>query len=160
MRNAPYVLDAGLHRRLVDSLYVEAMVMADEARGYFDKLGAVDRENLEPMQRILFSCESLKVTTRLMHVIAWLLAQRAWQRGEIDSEALADERFRLGDAAATDGESIAAFPFAAKALIEGSTDLYDRVARFEAQMIAGRNSAHDGRQSPSQDLIDRLVRSL
>src|SRR3546814_1173266 len=28
--------DQGLHRRLVDGLYVEAMVMADEERAYFD----------------------------------------------------------------------------------------------------------------------------
>lgn len=59
-----------LHRRLVDSLYVEAMVLADEARGYFDQLGRDERDALEALSRVAFSCESLKVTTRLMHVIA------------------------------------------------------------------------------------------
>lgn len=160
MRSTLYGLDAGLHRRLVDSLYVEAMVMADEARAYFDKAGAADRETLEPMNRIIFSCESLKVTTRLMHVIAWLLAQRAWQRGEIDSEVLADERFKLGEASTTDAHTISHFPFAARSLIDGSADLYERVARFEARMMAGRTRTSIDAQSPAQALMDRLAKSL
>ena len=66
-----------VHRRLIDSLYTEAMLLADEARGYFDEVGREQRDMLGAMDRVVFSCESLKVTTRLMHVIAWLLTQRA-----------------------------------------------------------------------------------
>lgn len=160
MNSKLYGLDAGVHRRLVDSLYIEAMVLADEARTYFDRDGAADRETLEPMTRILFSCESLKVTTRLMHVIAWLLAQRAWQRGEIDADTLMSERFTLGEAAATDPITVDRFPFAARALIESSADLYDRVARFEARVMAGQNASFDNEKSPTHSLIDRLTRSL
>lgn len=160
MQPTLYGLDVGLHRRLVDSLYVEAMVMADEARAYFDRAGATDREALQPIGRITFSCESLKVTTRLMHVIAWLLAQRAWQRGEIDSETLGDDRFRLGEAAASDSDTTAEFPFAARALIDGSMDLYNRVDRLEGRMMAGRREKSTGSQGPAQALMDRLARSL
>lgn len=160
MHSTVHGLDVGLHRRLVDSLYIEAMVMADEARAYFDREGTVDRDALDPLARITFTCESLKVTTRLMHVIAWLLAQRAWQRGEIDVETLGDERFRLGDAAVSDLPQFEHFAFPAKALIEGSMDLYDRVARFEARMMAGRKQKPHNVQSPAQALIDRLARSL
>ena len=74
MRDAPH---SRMHRRLIDSLYVESMLLADEARGYFDEAGRADRESLDALSRVLFSCESMKVTTRLMHVIAWLLTQRA-----------------------------------------------------------------------------------
>jgi regulator of CtrA degradation len=49
--------------KLIDSLYVEAMVLADEARAYFDQNGRGDRLGLEPILRVGFSCESLKVTT-------------------------------------------------------------------------------------------------
>ena len=72
-----------MHSRLVDSLYVEAMLLADEARGYFDNAGKHERDGLDALGRVSFSCESLKVTTRLMHIIAWLLTQRAVQAGEI-----------------------------------------------------------------------------
>ena len=160
MPGSSYMLDTALHRRLVDSLYVEAMVMADEARAYFDRPGTADRETLEPMSRIVFSCESLKVTTRLMHVIAWLLGQRAWQRGEIDIVTLQEERFSLGEATATDPRTVADFPFSAKALIEGSSDLYDRVKRLEARLWEGRTQSPALRPSPAHMLIDRLSQSF
>ena len=79
-------LQDGISRRLVDSLYVEAMLLADEARGYFDAAGRADRDDLPPLLRVGFSCESLRVTTRLMHVIAWLLVRRALASGEIGAE--------------------------------------------------------------------------
>ena len=74
-----------LPAKLIDSLYVEAMVLADEARAYFDEHGRSDRLSLDPIVRVGFSCESLKVTTRLMHVIAWLLTQRAVEAGELSA---------------------------------------------------------------------------
>ena len=38
---------------------------------------------LEPFARVGFACESLKVTTRIMHIVAWLLTQRAVESGEL-----------------------------------------------------------------------------
>lgn len=145
--------DRGLHRRLVDGLYVEAMVMADEARAYFDLRERADPETDDPVRRVAFACESLKVTTRLMHIIAWLLSQRAWQRGEIDDAELMDEKYHLGHAAGTDPAMTAAFPFAARALIEASQDLYDRVARLQERMGLPRSQAP---HSPARALMDRL----
>lgn len=54
--------------KLVDGLYTESMLLADEARSYFDS----DRARSISLAEVAvaFSCESLKVTTRLMHVIA------------------------------------------------------------------------------------------
>ena len=66
--------------RVIDSLYTEAMLLADEARSYFDDAGRDDRLALEPFVRVSFACESLKVTTRIMHIVAWLLTQRAIER--------------------------------------------------------------------------------
>src|SRR5918998_3453475 len=86
---------SALTPKLIDSLYVEAMVLADEARSYFDSCGRDDRLALDPVDRVGFSCESLKVTTRLMHVIAWLLTQRAVAAGELTS-AQAGEPDRRG----------------------------------------------------------------
>src|SRR6476619_1668895 len=71
--------------RLIDSLYTEAMLLADEARSYFDDAGREERSPLEPFARVGFACESLKVTTRVMHIVAWLLTQRAIETGEIAS---------------------------------------------------------------------------
>src|SRR3546814_10232754 len=90
--------DSRIHRKLIDSLYVEAMLLADEARAYFDEGGRSDREALDPLARVAFSCESLKVTTRLMHVIAWLLTQRAVAAGELPPRDALHPSRRLGAA--------------------------------------------------------------
>ena len=87
--------------------------MADEARSYFDADEAGQFAADDPLRRVSFACESLKVTTRLMHIIAWLLSQRAWQRGEIGDADVADEKYRLGRATATDPGIAGDFPFAA-----------------------------------------------
>lgn len=149
-----------MSRKLVDSLYVEAMVMADEARAYFDQQGDDDRNGLDIMVRVSFSCESLKVTTRLMHVIAWLLTQRAVHSGELSWDDLSDPKHRLGEAVKSDPEAVARFPFAARALIEASQDLYDRVARLEGAMGLTRTIMPMRPQSPARLLLDRLENSF
>ena len=123
--------ESPLHRRLVDALYSEAMVSADEARTYFDEVGRTDRDTLDPMIRVSFSCESLKVTTRLMHVIAWLLTQRAIEAGELHPRDALDPARRLGDAPATDQSLLDVLPTRARTLIEASADLHRRVGRLD-----------------------------
>jgi regulator of CtrA degradation len=148
--------DSGLHRRLVDSLYVEAMVMADEARSYFDMDAAVEQGFTEPLQRVAFTCESLKVTTRLMHIIAWLLTQRAFQRGEIEAADLFGDKYGLGPASTSDRALIAGFPFAARALVQGSEELYDRVARLQDRMLVAARRRPAPEAGPARALMERL----
>lgn len=150
-------LNPGLHRRLVDGLYLEAMVMADEARSYFDGGDAVEESIDDPLRRIAFTCESLKVTTRLMHIIAWLLSQRAWQRGEIDDGDLLDEKYRLGRAATTDPALTASFPFAARSLVEASEELYGRVVRLQDRMDMMARPTPQAEAGPARALMDRLL---
>ena len=81
--------------RLIDALYTEAMLLADEARSYFDDAGRDERSTLQPFARVGFACESLKVTTRLMHIIAWLLTRRAVEAGELSRHEARDPARRL-----------------------------------------------------------------
>ena len=129
MRGSHY--DSRMQRRVIDTLYIDAMVLADEARSYFDEGGRSDREALDPMARVAFSCESLKVTTRLMHVIAWLLTQRAVDAGEMAPRDALDPSRRLGSAPMSDTAALLSMPPAACQLIEASTDLHRRVARLD-----------------------------
>jgi regulator of CtrA degradation len=141
--------------RQIDSLYVEAMLLVDEARGYFDDLGREDRDALPPLMRVGFSCESLRVTTRLMHVIAWLLTRRAVEAGEIsERQALAPER-RLGRAQASDPEVIGGLPEAARQIIQATADLYARVQRLDDGLDRDEVAA-----SPARGLMSRLERAF
>ncbi len=140
--------------RLVDALYVEAMVLADEARAYFDDHGRSDREALDPIVRVSFSCESLKVTTRLMHVVAWLLTRRAVEAGEIDAREAGSSSRRLGTAPVSEPTAIEPLPALARALVDASADLYARVARLDLEID------REEPVSPARTLLDRLERSL
>jgi regulator of CtrA degradation len=116
--------------KLVDGLYTEAMVLADEARSYFDSDRA---RRISPAEvAVAFSCESLKVTTRLMHVIAWLLNQKARRAGELGNNDAIEE---LGYAPATDSYWIDDLPAEARALILASEDLYYRVQRVSESVV-------------------------
>ncbi|WP_029724104.1 DUF1465 family protein [Sphingomonas sp. UNC305MFCol5.2] len=144
-----------IHRKLVDSLYVEAMLLADEARAYFDVLGRAERDSLEALSRVTFSCESLKVTTRLMHIIAWLLTQRAVEAGELTPvEALSPSR-RLGEAPETDAAILETMPAQARAIIATSIELHRRVARLDASLDEPAADA-----SPARRMLERLSASF
>src|SRR5947208_11343080 len=124
-------MQARITSRLIDSLYTEAMLLADEARSYFDDAGRDERASLEPFARVGFACESLKVTTRIMHIVAWLLTQRAIESGEIPGRDGRRPERRLGHAQETDSLVFSTLPPAAQKLIGASTDLYARVKRLD-----------------------------
>jgi regulator of CtrA degradation len=148
-------LQARITSRLVDSLYTEAMLLADEARHYFDDIGRNDRVSLHPFARVGFACESLKVTTRIMHIIAWLLTQRAIESGEIDYlDGRRPER-RLGNAQDSDPAIVEQLPETAKRLITASADLYARIKRIDEGHLET-----DIPQSPARALMGRLERGL
>lgn len=135
----------GLTEKLIDSLYLEAMLLADEARAYFDQFSRDARADMSPLQRVSLSCESLKVTTRLMHSTAWLLARRAPQ-GTSNP---------LAAAAPSERATVESLPEEAQALIRESEDLYARIQRLD-----GNLSRREENANPALDLRARLERAF
>jgi regulator of CtrA degradation len=147
--------EARITPRLVDAFYTEAMLLADEARSYFDQAGREARSELEPFLRVGFACESLKVTTRIMHIVAWLLTQRAIETGEIPARQGRRPERRLGNAGESDPAVVAQLPPAAQRLINSSADLYSRVKRLDEGTMF-----EEPMQSPARALMGRLERGL
>jgi regulator of CtrA degradation len=141
--------------RLVDSFYTEAMLLADEARAYFDDAAREERIGLDPVSRVNFACESLKVTTRIMHIVAWLLTQRAIESGEIPFRDGRRPERRLGHAQESDPAVVARLPKEAQRLVAASSDLYVRVKRLDEG-----NLAEEPALSPARALMGRLERGL
>ena len=141
--------------RLIDSFYTEAMLLADEVRSYFDEAGRYARAELDPYVRVGFACESLKVTTRIMHIVAWLLTQRAIDSGEIPARHGRRPERRLGHAQDSDPAIVAQLPEAAQRLINASADLYSRVKRLDDGTMFGEPA-----QSPARALMGQLERGL
>jgi regulator of CtrA degradation len=144
-----------LTRKLLDALYTEAMVLADEARSYFESRRFSEDSDHDTNLAVSFSCESLKVTTRLMHCIAWLLNQKALHSGELsEGEAWNHDR-ALGYAPATDQPMVDRFPEEARQIIMASEELFQRLQRLSARLQQEMEA-----QSAVQDMFRRLESSF
>jgi regulator of CtrA degradation len=144
-----------LSDRLTETLYTEALLLADETHAYYDLAGRAERGKLEPRERVQFACEALKATTRLMHVIAWLATRRAIATGELpEGDSLSSER-RRGESAPSDSSVLGGMPTAARRLIMAGIDLHERVGRVAAGIEAPIATA-----SPARALLQRLEQSL
>ena len=153
--SSPVPPEVRITSRVIDSLYTEAMLLADEARSYFDDAGRDERSTLEPFARVGFACESLKVTTRIMHIVAWLLTQRAIESGEIPTREGRRPERRLGHAQDSDPAVVETLPPSARKLINSSADLYARVKRLDEGGLEAEVP-----QSPARALMGRLERGL
>ncbi len=114
--------------------YDEAMGLLVEARDYFAHREPIDRQTLQPPELLRFCRETLRLTTRLTQIMAWLLAQRAVFAGEISQrDALADHDALAELRICMDGEETAAsaMPQRLATLLDRSRRLYVRVARLD-----------------------------
>lgn len=148
MYEAPLVR---MHMQVVDSLYCEALLLMDEARAYFDAASENPAPNMTPANRIALSCESLKTTTRLMTVVAWLIALRS-----AGAEPATVAAHRLGSAIPAADESCRSFPDGARILIAASEELYRRADRLQLMLL----NAADRPDSPVHSLVARLETAI
>ena len=147
-----------VQRAQVENLYVEAMLLADEAHAAF----AVERElgltrgsvqNGDALAQIALACESLKTTTRLMHIIAWLLHRRAMLAGDPGASAN-DSAARIGEPVAADWDVCAGFEASVRRITAASERLFERIAGLEAGWDAPQAA------TPVQRLLAQLEAQL
>ncbi|MFQ5775998.1 MAG: DUF1465 family protein [Kiloniellaceae bacterium] len=120
-----------------DNTFAEAVALACDARDYVTFQGPADLLKLSPTGRIAASCESMRLTSRVAQVIAWLLVQKAVHAGELEREEAAQPRYRLGGRnVCGQSEPVADEPLPERLaeLLERSHRLYQRVARLDAML--------------------------
>lgn len=117
---------------IVEALYRDALVLAEEARDAFDERGmSKPLTQAESEMRVALSCEALRTTTRMMHAIAWLLNHRAHFAGEM-SEFQLRRHGRLPPAQPdSDPAQLALLDLSARDVIERSCALYARIERLD-----------------------------
>ena len=138
-----------IRRQVVEELYEETLLLADEARAVFDLRGRDAGECEGDMVRIALSIEGLRTTTRLMNLLAWLLNQRAFFAGEL-SEAQVRRCGILSADRPSDPVQMARLELATRALIRESERLYARAERLDGQLRLANESG------PARKLQDRL----
>lgn len=148
------VRTTSLSRPIIEALYTEALVLADDVRAVF-ALGTREPDAAEDtMARLALSTEGLKTTTRVMHVLAWLLNQRAYFSGEL-SESQVRKHGALPEDRPSDAAHLALLEPETCELIDETERLHRRVARLDA---AWRQ--HYEAQSPVRTFQDRIGREL
>ena len=113
--------------------YRETLGLAREACDYLEGPVEAGRDGLDSDAKLRLTAETLRLSTRIIQMMAWMYAQRAVQRGELTSDQ-ARSAHRLGPRetclprnAQTDGQ----LPSTLQELMHRSEQLYLRVARLD-----------------------------
>lgn len=124
-----------------DSTFEEALALTREARDYLTHQEPRERGHMTPNDRMLASCESMRLTSRLTQVMAWLLVQKAVHAGEMTREEARASQYRLGgQSVCLDGKPPVEGTLQPRLaeLMQRSLSLYQRVARLDALQDAAQ----------------------
>jgi regulator of CtrA degradation len=124
------MLARDINEEIIEDLYSEALVLADDARAAFDLRVRDAASNIGDLTRVALSIEGLRTTTRLMHVLAWLLNHRAFLAGELSQQQL-QRCGALPEEREADADNLGRLEPETRALIEDSERLHARVARLD-----------------------------
>ena len=133
---------ADISATIVEELYCEALVLADDVRAAFDLSTPRDIGD-DDMVRLALSTEGLKTTTRVMHVLAWLLNQRAFYRGEMTAYQL-EKHGQLPPDRASDPRQLDMLEIPTQLLILETQIMHARVARLEKARREGPKRRPEG----------------
>jgi regulator of CtrA degradation len=125
----------------LDRTYHEACDLLLEAHDYLVHKAPLDRSTLTPEGHLILECESLRLTSLLTAVMAWLLVQRAVSAGEISAEQAASAEHRLANHGVCTGPELydkSAIPPALCRLLDRSFNLYRRLDRLDHMMASAR----------------------
>jgi regulator of CtrA degradation len=118
--------------------YEEAFDLLVEARNYVENHVPAFRYSQDPPDRVAMTTETMRLTSRLTQVMAWLMAQRAVQQGEIPEDEFVEDKYRLEahDVCLKRAiEEMEDLPAGLCDLMERSYELYSRIMRLDMQYI-------------------------
>jgi hypothetical protein len=114
-------------------VHEEAMALLLAARAHAERTLAMPQPN-DMVAAMQARAEALRVTARLQHIVAWTLAQKAAQAGEIGRDVAMGPAYALPrdgvEAEATPMEVLDLLPQDLADLCARSFDLYERVLRL------------------------------
>jgi len=135
-------------------LFAEGIELVEETAAYLDGDGRSESRLLSRTTSLAYASESMKLTTRLMQIASWLLAQRAVSEGNLKSESLFQDRYRLSARPMAIEPMASDMPIALVEYVVRAERLYDRVYYLDQKMYV------QVQQAPSADGImgqmDRL----
>lgn len=119
-------------------LFREGMALVEETAAYLDGDGRRESRDLTRSGSLLYTTESMRLTTRLMQLASWLLLQRAVNEGELGREEARREKAKvdLGRIEPLDATEAGLIPERLRDLIADTRDLQSRILRLDASLAA------------------------
>jgi regulator of CtrA degradation len=145
---------------LFQRTYREGMALVEEAATYLDGPGREQAKDLPRSTALAYATESMRLTTRLMQVAAWLLVQKAVNEGDMSESEALGEKYELGGSSLAKSRKIDGteqLPDALKELIVRSENIYRRIERLDGQMRSGEEPEQSS-LSEQQDRAEAFFR--
>ena len=121
-----------------DGTYDEAFDLLVEARNYVERSVPALKYAEQPPDPATVTMETLRLTSRITQVMAWVMAQRAVHEGEIEADELSQDRYRVEGKKVCLKKSIEDMddlPGEFRQLMERSYKLYSRILRLDQQIV-------------------------
>lgn len=120
----------------VNTLYDESFGLLVEARNYFQYSDTNQKATRSgpPHDRLFVNYQAMRLTSRMTQAMAWLLAQRAVQAGELTPAQACGGSYSLGGediCTDPDGHTDRRIPLPMRTLLDRSHSLYMRVWRLD-----------------------------
>jgi len=121
---------------LFDRTFREGMELVEETAAYLDGDGRRESRLLSRQAALAYAAESMKLTTRLMHVASWLLVQRAVREGDMQAEVARQPRYRMAEREPAVTPSHGELPIALVEYMVRAETLHDRIRHLDRRLYA------------------------
>jgi regulator of CtrA degradation len=139
----------------------DGMKLVEDTAAYLDGPGRQESKLLDRATSLAYATESVRLTTRLMHLASWLLLHRAVNEGEMTLVQANKERTRIKlsleePTSRLAGEGrVGALPARLDELIARSKKLRDQIRRLDATIHAQPPTAPAG-HNPFESQLGKL----
>jgi regulator of CtrA degradation len=127
-----------------DQVFKDGMALVERTAAYLDGTGRKEAKALSAGLGVVYATESMRLTTRLLEIAAWLLVRRSLKEGEISAEDARVKRrcIKLGTIGRPSHvKGFAELPQTLRSLIEESFVLNDRIVHLDKALDVGTASA-------------------
>ncbi|MEM6461701.1 MAG: DUF1465 family protein [Pseudomonadota bacterium] len=145
------------------ALYSEGMGLVEETAVYLDGAGRASAKSLPRIASVLYSAESMRLTTRLMQMASWLLLQRAVNNGEMTREQVLAEKAKVrldGFACDRSAPGWDELPELFRDLVERSLRLQSRVALLDKEIYHRNKTRTSAEKSDSANSVRAQISLL
>jgi len=126
----------------------EGMGLVEQTANYLDGEGREASKALSRAGALSYAGASMRLTTQLMQIASWLLVLRAVRDGDLSIAEAGEPKYRLSRRETMPVELVSGeLPVALVGLIDNAAHLYDRIARLDADLFIGKESA----KAPAND---------